>query len=203
MDWKMANKLKVEGSVQELEQKAMQVASCTYELNTRWGQEMGMKYGIAVEDIVTGLVIQCRGWRSVYFNPERLAYMGLAPTTLAQALAQQKRWGEGNIQIMLSRYCPLVLAEFLYSKGTVKGYWKGQRMWLYKQTSSYLIAFIDTVLTLIRLSNMKFAVTAKVSDDDVSQRYEIEIMESGVSSPMFTVLGTLGMLNLFGFGIEL
>ncbi|GAB4858550.1 glycosyltransferase 2 [Ancistrocladus abbreviatus] len=197
MDWKMANKLKIEGSVPELEQKAMQVASCTYELNTQWGQEMGMKYGIAVEDIVTGLGIQCRGWRSVYFNPERPAYVGLAPTTLAQALAQQKRWGEGNIQIMLSRYCPLVygynrislmhrlgychyniraanslptiyycvvpslylirgiplfpevssrwflpfaylafakcspsLAEFLHSKGTVKGYWNGQRMWL-------------------------------------------------------------------------
>ncbi|GAB4858556.1 glycosyltransferase 2 [Ancistrocladus abbreviatus] len=59
MDWKMANKLKIEGSVQELEQKAMQVSSCTYELNTQWGQEMGMKYGIAVEDIVTGLGIRC------------------------------------------------------------------------------------------------------------------------------------------------
>ncbi|GAB4826148.1 glycosyltransferase 2 [Ancistrocladus abbreviatus] len=270
MDWTMANKLKIEGSVQELEQKAKQVASCTYELNTQWGKEMGMKYGIAVEDIVTGLGIQCRGWKSVYFNPERPAYIGLAPTTLAQLLAQQKRWGEGNLQIMLSRYCPLVygynrislmhrfaychyhlravnsvptiyycvvpalylirgiplfpevssgwflpfaylifakcsssLAEFLYSNGTVKGYWNGQRIWLYKQTSSYLIAFIDTILKLIGLSNMTFAVTAKVSDDDVSKRYEKEIMEFGVSSPMFTILGTLGLLNLFCFGVAM
>ncbi|GAB4858555.1 hypothetical protein Ancab_010030 [Ancistrocladus abbreviatus] len=93
------------------------------------------------------------------------------------------------------------MAEFLYSRGIVKGYWNGQRMWLHKQTSSYLIPFIDSILKLIGLSNMKFAVTAKVSDDDVSQRYEKEIMEFGVSSPMFTVLGTLGMLNLFCFGI--
>ncbi|GMH29597.1 hypothetical protein Nepgr_031440 [Nepenthes gracilis] len=253
----------MEGSVEELEEKAKAVASCSYELNTQWGKEMGVKYGIAVEDFVTGLGIQCKGWKSVYFNPERPGFVGLAPTSLSQVLAQQKRWGEGNLQITLSRYCPLVyghnrislvhqlaychynlravnslptvyyctvpalcmaagiplfpevsnpwflpfvyivvakcsssLSEFLYCKGTAKGYWNGQRIWLYKQTSSYLFAFVDTILNLVGLSNMKFAVTAKVSEDDVSKRYEKEIMEFGVSSPIFTVLTTLALLNL-------
>lgn len=69
--------------------------------------QMGLLYGCLVEDILTGLVIQYRGWRSVYFNPERSAFLGAAPTTLLQTLVQHKRWSEGHFQIFLSRYCPL------------------------------------------------------------------------------------------------
>ncbi|GAB2265023.1 hypothetical protein Dimus_000091 [Dionaea muscipula] len=108
---KKAKKVRIEGSVQDLEENAKAVASSTFELRTQWGKEMGVKYGIAVEDFVTGLGIQCKGWKSVYFNPERAGFIGLAPTTLAQVLNQQKRWGEGNLQIILSRYCPLVFGH--------------------------------------------------------------------------------------------
>jgi hypothetical protein len=61
---------------------------------------MGVKYGCPVEDIITGLAIQCRGWASVYFNPQRKAFLGLAPTTLAQTLLQHRRFGEGNFSIL-------------------------------------------------------------------------------------------------------
>jgi cellulose synthase/poly-beta-1,6-N-acetylglucosamine synthase-like glycosyltransferase len=70
---------------------------------------MGLKYGCPVEDIITGLAIQCRGWRSIYFNPERKGFLGVAPTTLLQSLVQHKRWAEGDFQIFASRYCPLVM----------------------------------------------------------------------------------------------
>jgi hypothetical protein len=69
---------------------------------------MGLKYGCAVEDVLTGLAIHCRGWRSIYFNPERKAFLGVAPTTLLQSLVQLKRWSEGDFQIFASRYCPFV-----------------------------------------------------------------------------------------------
>lgn len=75
---------------------------------------MGMKYGFPAEDIITGLSIQCRGWKSIYFNPERKSFTGVAPTTLLQALVQQKRWSEGPFQLFLSRYCPLI-----YGRGKI------------------------------------------------------------------------------------
>jgi cellulose synthase/poly-beta-1,6-N-acetylglucosamine synthase-like glycosyltransferase len=67
-----------------------------------------LKYGCPVEDVLTGLAIHCRGWRSIYFNPERKGFLGVGPTTLVQSLVQHKRWSEGDFQIFASRYCPLV-----------------------------------------------------------------------------------------------
>ncbi|KAE8660025.1 Cellulose synthase-like protein E1 [Hibiscus syriacus] len=68
-EWRRANK-KIEESASFLEDAGKVLASCTYEQNTDWGNEMGLKYGCPLEDIITGLSIQCRGWRSVYFNPK-------------------------------------------------------------------------------------------------------------------------------------
>ncbi|RZC65898.1 hypothetical protein C5167_009593 [Papaver somniferum] len=93
-----------EGSVEELENKSKALASCTYEENTEWGNEMGLKYNCAVEDVLTGLSIKCRGWKSVYLNPERPGFLGVAPSTLGEALIQHERWAEGHLQILLSKY---------------------------------------------------------------------------------------------------
>ena len=74
---------------------------------------MGLLYGCPVEDVITGLSIQCRGWKSVYFNPLRNAFLGVAPNTLPDILVQHKRWSEGDLQIFFSRYSP---AWYAYGK---------------------------------------------------------------------------------------
>ncbi|KAK2638919.1 hypothetical protein Ddye_026714 [Dipteronia dyeriana] len=66
---------------QELEEASKVLANCSYEKDTQWGTQMGLIYGFAVEDVVTGLTIQCRGWKSVFYNPKRAAFLGMAPTT--------------------------------------------------------------------------------------------------------------------------
>lgn len=228
---------------------------------------MGLKYGCPVEDVITGLSIQCQGWKSVYCNPKRMGFLGIAATTLDQILVQQKRWSEGDLQILLSKYSPawyglgkispplsmayciyclwspnclatlyysiipslyllkgiplfpqptnpwfipfgyLILAvnsyslsEFLWSGGTIQGWWNEQRMWLYKRTSSYLFAFLDTVLKLMGFSESKFVISNKLIDENVSRRYNEEVMEFGnVDSPMITLLSSMAVLNLFCF----
>nr|POE87157.1 cellulose synthase-like protein e6 [Quercus suber] len=108
-DWERWSNRSVEESTSVLEETSKVLASCSYEENTQWGKETGLKYDCVVEDVLTGLTMQCRGWRSMYFNPERKGFLGVVPTTLLQSLVQHKRWSEGVFQIFASRNCPFVL----------------------------------------------------------------------------------------------
>ncbi|KAK2984241.1 hypothetical protein RJ640_010200 [Escallonia rubra] len=228
--------------------------------------QMGLKYGFPSEDIVTGIAIQCRGWKSIYFNPVRKGFLGVAPTTLLQSLVQHKRWSEGQFLIGVSECSPFIyghgripiqlqlsyipyifwspnflptlyyiavpslclfravslfpkvtslwflpfayivitsysysLGEFLCCGGTLQGWWNEQRMWVFRRTSSYFFAFLETILKLTGFAKSGFVVTAKVADEDVLQRFMRDEMEFGAPSPMFTLLATLAVLNLFTF----
>ncbi|RWR73226.1 cellulose synthase-like protein E6 [Cinnamomum micranthum f. kanehirae] len=266
-DWKKGAQRYGMETLEELEERAKGLASSTYELATQWGKEMGMKYGCLVEDVSTGLAIHCKGWRSIYFDPPRDAFLGLAPTTLLQSLVQHKRWAEGHLQIVFSRHCSFIqghgkmklphqmaycifnlwpfhaiptlyyaaippiyllhgiplfpeitspwlvpfsyviiakytysLAEHLWHGETLKAWWNDQRMWLYRKTSAYLFGTIDAILNLLGITKSAFTITVKVPDDELSKRYEQEIMEFGTTSPLFTILATLAMVNLVCLG---
>ncbi|KAL0310937.1 UNVERIFIED_CONTAM: Cellulose synthase-like protein E1 [Sesamum angustifolium] len=236
-DWKQSTVPRTGESVAELEERVKELASCTFEKNTQWGKEMGLKYGCPVEDVITGLSIHCRGWKSMYFNPERKGFLGVAGTTLDQTLVQHKRWSEGDLQIFLSKHSPVWNGLGRINLGLIMGYcvyclWspncfatlyysfipslyllKGDP--LFPQVSSFwILPFVYVIigehafslaeylcsghlLEVGGYSDSGFVISAKVSDMDVAQRYEQEKMEFGAISPMFTVLSSLAMLNLF------
>ncbi|XP_052143779.1 cellulose synthase-like protein E2 [Oryza glaberrima] len=106
----------------ELEEMGRSLVTCTYEHNTIWGIEKGVRYGCPLEDVTTGLQIQCRGWRSVYYNPKRKGFLGMTPTSLGQILVLYKRWTEGFLQISLSRYSPFLLGHGKIKLGLQMGY---------------------------------------------------------------------------------
>ncbi|KAF8409748.1 hypothetical protein HHK36_005827 [Tetracentron sinense] len=200
-EWNNENERQVDRTISELEETA----------------KMGLMYGCPVEDIITGLAIQCRGWKSVYYNPDIKGFLGVAPTTLDQALVQYKRWSEGMFQIFFSKYCPFFygygriklglqmgysknaysIAEGLWCGDTFRAWCTQQTMWVIRRTTAFLFAFVDTIIKQLGLSQTAFAITAKVASEDVSKRYQLEILEFGSSSPMFTIIATLALFHLF------
>ncbi|KAA0048283.1 cellulose synthase-like protein E1 isoform X1 [Cucumis melo var. makuwa] len=226
-DWNNKSYRNSKDNVKELEENSKHLANCTYEENTQWGKEIGLRYGCPVEDVITGLSIQSQGWKSVYCNPDREAFLGVAPTSLIQTLVQHKRWSEGDFQILLSRYSPARCTRGKISFGLRMGYciycfWAVNSLAtiyysiipslyllkgvpLFPQVSSlWLIPFTYVIFAKYVASLVEFllvggTVKAKVTDQEVSQRYEKEIMEFGASSPLFTILATTSLLNLFCF----
>ncbi|XP_008229979.1 PREDICTED: cellulose synthase-like protein B4 [Prunus mume] len=86
---------------------AHQVGDCGYEYGTNWGKKVGWMYGSTTEDILTGLSIHKRGWRSIICSPDPPAFQGCAPTGGPASMTQQKRWATGLLEILLSKNCPV------------------------------------------------------------------------------------------------
>ncbi|XP_027165487.1 cellulose synthase-like protein G2 isoform X2 [Coffea eugenioides] len=84
------------------------LASCSYEKDTEWGEEIGFRYLSVVEDFFTSFMLQCKGWTSVYINPPKPSFLGSATTNLSDYLVQHTRWYTGLVDIVLSKYSPLI-----------------------------------------------------------------------------------------------
>ncbi|KAF7151728.1 hypothetical protein RHSIM_Rhsim02G0034800 [Rhododendron simsii] len=70
---------------------------------------VGFLYLSVVEDYFTSLVnMHCKGWKSVYCDPVRPAFLGAGTTNLNDVLVQSTRWSSGSVEVALSRFCPLI-----------------------------------------------------------------------------------------------
>ncbi|KAK4727263.1 hypothetical protein R3W88_032180 [Solanum pinnatisectum] len=122
VEWKNKEEKSTYKTVEELEEESKVVANCSYEEGTQWGKQMGLLYGCPVGDIITALAIQCSGWKSIYYNPSKPAFLGVAPTILDVALVQHNRWSEGMFQIFISKYCPFIYGHGKIRLGAQMGY---------------------------------------------------------------------------------
>lgn len=69
--------------------------------------QVGWIYGSVTKDILTGLIMHCHGWRSIYCIPDRPAFKGPAPINLSVCLHWVLRWALGSVEVFLSRHCPV------------------------------------------------------------------------------------------------
>ncbi|KAJ1400096.1 Nucleotide-diphospho-sugar transferase [Sesbania bispinosa] len=93
-------------SIDVILQEADVVASCSYEKNTNWGNEVGFSYAILLESTGTGYLLHCRGWRSTYLYPERPCFLGCAPTDIKEGMLQLVKWLSELILLGVSKHSP-------------------------------------------------------------------------------------------------
>ncbi|KAI3727759.1 hypothetical protein L6452_16379 [Arctium lappa] len=84
-----------------------EVANINFEAQTKWGSELGYRYGSMLEDFNTGYHLHCKGWRSVFCLPNRPAFLGTAPMNLHDLLNQTQRWSIGLLDMNFSGYNPI------------------------------------------------------------------------------------------------
>ncbi|KAJ0048490.1 hypothetical protein Pint_14896 [Pistacia integerrima] len=89
--------------------------------------------------------------------------------------------------------------EFILEGSTFRKWWNDQRIWMIRGLTCFLFGSIEYLLQSFGISASGFNVTSKVLDDEQSKRYEQEIFEFGVPSPMFVTLATSAIINLFSF----
>ncbi|CAL5200562.1 unnamed protein product [Lathyrus oleraceus] len=93
---------------------ATKVASCRFEQDTAWGKQVGWLYGSTSEDVLTGLNIHIKGWRSELCSPDPIAFKGCSPQDNIINMIQQKRWASGMFDILVSNNNPIL--GFFYGK---------------------------------------------------------------------------------------
>ncbi|GKV17640.1 hypothetical protein SLEP1_g28114 [Rubroshorea leprosula] len=104
----LKGKIKFQNNLPNNLEAACQVADCSYEYGTNWGNKHGWMYGSVVEDILTGLTIHKKGWKTIYVAPDPPAFLGCAPSVGPVALAQQKRWATGLLESLVGRNSPIL-----------------------------------------------------------------------------------------------
>lgn len=70
--------------------------------------QLGWLYGSVTEDVLTGLFIQSRGWKSAYCLPDPAAFLGCAPTAGPATMIQQKRWATGLFEVLFNTKSPII-----------------------------------------------------------------------------------------------
>ncbi|KAI5390153.1 hypothetical protein KIW84_075470 [Lathyrus oleraceus] len=88
-------------------EEANQVACYGYEYGTAWGKQIGWMYGSIAEDVLTGLKMHEKGWRSEFCTPDLVAFTGCAPSDNITSMSQQKRWATGLLEVFFSKHCPI------------------------------------------------------------------------------------------------
>ncbi|KAL6513566.1 hypothetical protein OROGR_021052 [Orobanche gracilis] len=89
-------------------EEAHLLASCKYEIGSKWGKEVGFLYDSVVEDFLTGFFLHCNGWTSVFCEPSNPQFLGTATTNLNDVLIQGSRWYSGLFENGINKFCPLI-----------------------------------------------------------------------------------------------
>ncbi|KAL6011595.1 hypothetical protein ACLOJK_002043 [Asimina triloba] len=100
--------------------------------------------------------------------------------------------------IGLSALCQHIL-EVIFTGGSLKQWWREQRLWMIKMVSPYLFGCLDLSMKLMGFKKVDFELTNKVVDSKQAERYEKGIFDFQGATIMLIPPTTIAILNLACF----
>nr|GEV49775.1 cellulose synthase-like protein G3 [Tanacetum cinerariifolium] len=204
---------------------AHHVAGCNYENNTKWGFQIGFRYGSLVEDYFTGYRLQCEGWKSIFCHPSRPAFLGDVPISIVDAVSQTKRWAIGLLEVAFSKYTPVsfgarcmgYIMSLCYTHYAFWPIWSIpitiysfvpqiallNGLYIFpKVTEPCFLLYVFLFLGAYGQDLYDFILFDSTykrwwNDQRICKRYDQGLMEFGVHSAMFVPLTTASIVNLF------
>lgn len=83
--------------------------------------------------------------------------------------------------------------------GSFRRWWNEQRMWMIRGVSCWLFGLAEFTLKSFGIFKHGFSLTHKLLHSDQVKKYDEQIFDLGISSPLFVPLTTAAIINLFAF----
>jgi cellulose synthase (UDP-forming) len=133
------------------------------------------------EDMHTGLRMQKKGWRVLYFN--RTLARGLAPQTYSGFATQWQRWGTGAMQVLRKE-------KIFFGKGLTFG----QRLCYFSSFYFYCMSYVKLFFVVTPILCLSFAVFPLVTEPRVFGSFFLPYF---VLNIVCSVLAQGGVRNFF------
>ncbi|KAJ4968869.1 hypothetical protein NE237_015570 [Protea cynaroides] len=52
--------------------------------------------------------MHCKGWKSIYYEPSKTAFLGSSTISFNESMIQNLRWNSGLLEVGLSSFCPII-----------------------------------------------------------------------------------------------
>ncbi|KAJ4967854.1 hypothetical protein NE237_014555 [Protea cynaroides] len=168
--------------------------------------ERGFLYHPIVEDYFSGFIMHCKGWKSVYYDPSRPAFVGSATISFNDTMIQNLRWSSGLLEVSNPWFIVFAisyisslsqhLSEVLLCGDSLRTWWNEQRNWMIKSVASYSLSCLNVFMKRIGKREANFMLTSKIIDEEQVQKYKKGIFDFRGSKLFLVILATLGILNI-------
>ncbi|VVA17580.1 PREDICTED: cellulose synthase [Prunus dulcis] len=174
---------------------ANQVAGSSYEHNTLWGTKVGWVYGSVTEDMLTGMKIHARGWKSILCMPDPPGFMGSAPSSSHVIIVK-----EPALIFFVAVFLMKILYTLRFYLGfglSIKQWWNHVRMGpsgKIPYVTASLFGVVTLAFKLLGISEVAFEVTQKDQYSSSSDDQEDDVNAGRFTfdeSPIFVPATTL------------
>ncbi|KAG6395206.1 hypothetical protein SASPL_145847 [Salvia splendens] len=197
-----------------LQKEVQLVASCSYDIGTKWGQEASHPVvQSALRGVEFSVFESFKAMFPRFISDEPRGYSCPKHAVVSRAQPELAYYAIYFLPVFILALVPqlcllagiplypeLKHAQEVMASGDSLTTWVNeQRVWVMKSLTSYLFASVNAILEKIGLTKASFVPTSKIMDNEVAKLYQMGKFDFQAPSLFMVILCTLYMINLASF----